>query len=124
MSERDYAIRVTLKRGAGYADPWITIAGDTVADVRSLLGQADELTADVAHLAAVFYATAATAPSAPAQAAPAPAAPAQAGPPAATRTCKHGVMERRTGQNARGKWVGYFCADKDAPDRCSPEWEK
>lgn len=128
MTEREYPIRVTLKRGAGYADPWITIAGDTVPEVRSLLGQAEELTADVSHIAAVFHATSVGTPDAqqtPAVSAQQASPPqAQQTPPPTSRTCKHGQMTHRTGNGPKGPWGGWFCADKDAPDRCSPQWDK
>lgn len=39
-------------------------------------------------------------------------------------TCQHGDRVRRTGNNARGPWVGYFCPQpKGSPDQCAPKFE-
>jgi hypothetical protein len=65
---------------------------------------------------AIAAATAITAPAPAAYAAPAavPGAP----------VCPHGAMTRRTGTNARGAWVGYFCpSPKGTPDQCKARFE-
>lgn len=49
---------------------------------------------------------------------PAPAAPQP--PAAAGRTCAHGPMTHRTGQNARGAWQGYFCPEPKGAPQCDP----
>lgn len=75
--------------------------------------------------AAIAAATAITQP------APAPYQPAQQYAPAAPAagipgapSCHHGARTRRTGTNARGAWVGYFCpSPKGTPDQCSPVFD-
>ena len=35
------------------------------------------------------------------------------------KTCKHGEMRLRTGENDKGQWKGYFCpSPKGTPDQC------
>ncbi len=35
------------------------------------------------------------------------------------KTCKHGEMRLRTGENDKGPWKGYFCpSPKGTPDQC------
>jgi hypothetical protein len=54
-------------------------------------------------------------------------APAPAQQPAAVPgapRCHHGPKTRRTGTNARGAWVGWFCpSPKGTPDQCAPDFE-
>jgi hypothetical protein len=39
------------------------------------------------------------------------------------KTCKHGVMSKRTGQGAKGPWKAYMCpSPKGTPDQCEPVW--
>lgn len=41
------------------------------------------------------------------------------------KTCKHGLMIKRTGNGAKGEWRAYFCpTPKDTPDQCSAEFAK
>ena len=48
------------------------------------------------------------------------AAPAPAG---GDQSCRHGVMNLRTGTSARGPWKGYMCAaPKGATDKCETIW--
>lgn len=50
------------------------------------------------------------------------AAPAVADPNA--RTCKHGLRVRKSGNSAKGAWVGHMCPlRKEDPDRCKPDFE-
>jgi hypothetical protein len=38
-------------------------------------------------------------------------------------TCKHGEMNYRTGQGAKGPWKGWMCnAPKGATDKCDTVW--
>ena len=38
-------------------------------------------------------------------------------------TCKHGEMNYRTGQGAKGPWKGWMCnAPKGAADKCDTVW--
>lgn len=38
-------------------------------------------------------------------------------------TCKHGAMNYRTGQGAKGPWKGWMCnAPKGATDKCDTVW--
>jgi len=61
----------------------------------------------VAAVAAAFNAT------------PVAAAPAADG----SQSCRHGVMNLRTGTSARGPWKGYMCAaPKGATDKCETIW--
>ena len=39
------------------------------------------------------------------------------------QSCRHGVMNLRTGTSARGPWKGYMCAaPKGATDKCETIW--
>ena len=39
------------------------------------------------------------------------------------RTCPHGKLGRREGDNNRGHWVGWFCPlPKGDPNRCRPQF--
>lgn len=41
----------------------------------------------------------------------------------ASADCVHGERVRRSGNGARGEWVGYFCpTPKGTPDQCSPQF--
>ena len=41
----------------------------------------------------------------------------------ASADCVHGERQRRSGNGARGEWVGYFCpTPKGTPDQCSPNF--
>jgi hypothetical protein len=61
----------------------------------------------VAAVAAAFNAT------------PVAAAPAADG----SQSCRHGVMNLRTGTSAKGPWKGYMCAaPKGATDKCETIW--
>ena len=61
----------------------------------------------VASVAAAFNAT------------PVAAAPVADG----SQSCRHGVMNLRTGTSARGPWKGYMCAaPKGATDKCETIW--
>jgi hypothetical protein len=61
----------------------------------------------VASVAAAFNAT------------PVAAAPAADG----SQSCRHGVMNLRTGTSAKGPWKGYMCAaPKGATDKCETIW--
>lgn len=45
-------------------------------------------------------------------------APASVGP-----VCKHGPMQHKTGQGAKGPWQAFMCgAQRGAPDKCDPQW--
>jgi len=40
-----------------------------------------------------------------------------------SQSCRHGVMNLRTGTSARGPWKGYMCAaPKGATDKCETIW--
>tara|TARA_R110000868_G_scaffold410979_1_gene701188 strand:- start:524 stop:940 length:417 start_codon:yes stop_codon:yes gene_type:complete len=63
--------------------------------------------ATIASVAAAFNAT------------PVAAAPVADG----SQSCRHGVMNLRTGTSARGPWKGYMCAaPKGATDKCETIW--
>jgi len=37
--------------------------------------------------------------------------------------CKHGPMQHKSGQGAKGPWQAYMCgAPRNAPDKCDPQW--
>jgi hypothetical protein len=37
--------------------------------------------------------------------------------------CKHGPMQHKTGQGAKGPWQAFMCgAQRGAPDKCDPQW--
>ena len=37
--------------------------------------------------------------------------------------CKHGPMQHKSGQGAKGPWQAYMCgAQRNAPDKCDPQW--
>lgn len=39
--------------------------------------------------------------------------------------CNHGPRVFKTGQSAKGPWKAWMCsADRNAPDKCAPEWVK
>ena len=38
-------------------------------------------------------------------------------------TCRHGAMQHKSGQGAKGPWQAYMCpAARNAPDKCDPQW--
>lgn len=54
-----------------------------------------------------------------------PPPPAVVTPPAAAgvRVCVHGERVQRTGNGAKGPWVGWFCpTPKGTPGQCAPQW--
>lgn len=54
-----------------------------------------------------------------------PPPPAVVTPPAAVggRTCLHGERIQRSGNGAKGPWVGWFCpTPKGTPDQCDVQW--
>ena len=57
---------------------------------------------------------------------PAPAAPVAPRPPVVegqTPECKHGQMQFRTGNGAKGPWKAWMCASpKGTPDKCDAIW--
>jgi hypothetical protein len=125
----DATFTVTLKGGAGYEAPWLVVRGDNPAEVEEsldVLAQSN-LLQKVNDVASLFRGAGAATPvttGAPAsdQGATVTQHPAAAG---NMRTCEHGVRVRREGTNARGKWVGYFCAlPKGSPGACEVEWGK
>lgn len=59
----------------------------------------------------------------PAAATAAPVAPPVAPVGVGDKTCKHGVMVKRTGNGAKGEWRAFFCpTPKGTPDQCSAEF--
>lgn len=53
----------------------------------------------------------------------APVAPPVASVSVGDKTCKHGVMVKRTGNGAKGEWRAFFCpTPKGTPDQCSAEF--
>lgn len=53
----------------------------------------------------------------------APVAPPVAPVSVGDKTCKHGVMVKRTGNGAKGEWRAFFCpTPKGTPDQCSAEF--
>jgi hypothetical protein len=37
--------------------------------------------------------------------------------------CKHGPMQHKAGQGAKGPWQAFMCsAPRNAPDKCDPNW--
>jgi hypothetical protein len=44
-------------------------------------------------------------------------------PQAVGPVCKHGPMQHKTGQGAKGPWQAFMCgAQRGAPDKCDPVW--
>lgn len=79
----------------------------TGADLSQGGQQIASLAPTVASVAAAFNAT------------PVAAAPVADG----SQSCRHGVMNLRTGTSARGPWKGYMCAaPKGATDKCETIW--
>jgi len=47
----------------------------------------------------------------------------QQAPAAVGPICKHGPMQHKSGQGAKGPWQAYMCgAQRNAPDKCDPQW--
>lgn len=113
---------VTLKGGAGYEAPWIVVRGDNPAEVEESLENLTEgLLQKVNDVASLFRGAAVVSAPPAAQGATVTQHPASAD----LKTCEHGVRVRREGVNAKGKWVGYFCAlPKGTPGACQVEWGK
>lgn len=130
-----YGVSVTLKAGTGYEAPWIVVRGKTPTDVLSQLADQnfDQLVREVVpQYGADFY-------LAWQKVKQARGGQAQQGQSQAvrnvvnatggtvvdeTRTCVHGDRVRRTGQSAKGAWVGWFCpTPKGTPGQCKPEFE-
>lgn len=126
-------IVVTLKGGAGYEAPWITVGGDSVDEIKAQLDDlaASVVIADTVYLAELFrgakVAGPLTVPTTPATAttqAVSSAAAVVTSNGAAT-TCAHGQRVRRQGTSARGAWTAWFCPQpKGAPDQCKAEFEE
>lgn len=127
----DLPIKATLKAGAGYEAPWLTVDADNPDELVARLDRLAEVgalgkVAEVAELFRAGHAVAAGLPPA-AQGATVThinggaAEPAPAG---QVKTCAHGVRKRVEGTNNRGKWVGWFCPlEKGNPNQCAPEWD-
>lgn len=56
-------------------------------------------------------------------AAPLAQQPAASEPVAQLRVCAHGKRTRREGHGKKGKWVGWFCPERDRNSQCAVEWE-
>lgn len=127
MSEAPF--KATLKAGGGYEAPWITVDGDSVADLEVKL---DALTESVltkvvevaellraAHTVVAGGNAGATTGQNTTQDATVTSSTGGSG----LKTCEHGVRVKREGTNARGKWTGYFCAlPKGSPGACEVIW--
>ena len=48
---------------------------------------------------------------------------AQQAPQSVGPVCKHGPMQHKSGQGAKGPWQAFMCgAARNAPDKCDPQW--
>jgi hypothetical protein len=121
--------KATLKAGAGYEAPWITVDGDNAADLEAKLdGLTDSVLTKVAEVAELLRA-AHTVVVGSGQ----PATTGQTQTQSATvtsnggsglKTCEHGVRVKREGTSSKGKWTGYFCAlPKGSAGACDPVWD-
>lgn len=132
MSDESLPFKATLKAGAGYEAPWVTVDAATGAE---LVARLDELTQDVlakvTDTASLFRAAHAVSAGFGEQATTGAAAKPAAQPAAeqksnvtALKTCEHGVRVKRSGTSKRGDWTGYFCPlEKGNPNQCDPIWE-
>ncbi|MEU7104257.1 hypothetical protein ABZ951_04250 [Streptomyces sp. NPDC046215] len=121
-------VRVTLKGGAGFDAPWITIDAPSVADAVAQLSRKDEVKAlaDAAAKAGAYFAAtgkAATSGAAPkrfenGKVTPAPNPAADTG----AYTCNHGQRNFKDG----GAWAAYFCGGRglDKSEQCPPLWRQ
>jgi hypothetical protein len=126
VSDDNGALRATLKAGAGYEAPWLTVGADTAGELGEKLSEVtEELIQQVVDVASLLRAahTVVAGVAAPAAAA-APSATQTQAPGAGLKTCTHGVRTKRQGTNARGSWTGYFCPlQKGDPNQCKPIFE-
>lgn len=120
----DAPFTATLKAGAGYEAPWLVLRADNPAELEANLDVVTEgLLQKINDVAALFQG--ARAVSAPATEQPANVTPInQAQNGGGLKTCNHGVRTRRTGNGAKGAWVGYFCPlQKGDANQCKPIFE-
>lgn len=130
-------LKATLKAGAGYEAPWLTVNGDNAEDLyhrlQDVVSNDGTLLTTLAEVAEQFRAAHVVAAGLPKEQP-------QSGwggnqqqgnqgggsepPPAGkAHTCPHGVRIRREGTGSKGKWVGFFCPlKKGDPNQCDPEW--
>ena len=122
---------VSLPPSAQYAKgDMLNIRGESVEEVQALfeaiLDEGSQFLSNATSVAALLRAAAVVAeggtPTAPST--PTPTAPQSEAPVANLRVCEHGKRVRRTGTNAKGEWVGWFCpTPKGTPGQCKPDWE-
>lgn len=124
VQEQDRPFKATLKAGGGYEAPWLTIEATDADDMDAKLDSVTEgLLQKVVDVADLFRAShiALIGLSSPAPEA-APAQSAQGATVTQMKTCQHGVRTRKEGNNSRGKWVGYFCPERNKAAQCEPIW--
>lgn len=125
MSETELPLRATLKAGAGYEAPWLTVAGSSVTELEGLLDDLHEQFIQKVIDAAAGLRAAHTVAAGLAE--PAPAAPSATQTQVASgtlKTCAHGVRTKRQGHSSRGAWTGYFCPlPKGDPNQCKAIFE-
>ena len=122
MTNTEAPYSVTMRTGAGYDASLVTVRGDSAAELLVNLQELTEANVPdtVLDIQSILQAASVVAEvtSAPAAAAPA------AAPAGEMRLCSHGKRVMKTGQSAKGKWTGWFCAlPKGSAGACDPIWD-
>lgn len=120
--------KATLKSGAGYEAPWISVEAGSGEELVSLLDQlTDEVLQKVTDVTALFrgaHVVSAGGTTEGTEGNSQGQQQASGGSVTALKTCAHGVRKKVEGNGKRGKWVGYFCPlEKGDPNQCAPIWE-
>lgn len=121
----DKTYTVSFKSHAGYDASLIVVRGETVEEldenVKALHDSFLETVAETEGLIRAVRLANEPDPAPPAQ----PQSSGDGNTAAAqAKFCDHGKRTRRTGNGARGAWVGYFCPlRKGDPNQCKPIFE-
>ncbi len=90
-------------------------------ELESLLTAAQDFSALIGSVSQAFSGARSAAPVSSGGFSPAPAKPQVV--EGQTPECKHGQMQFRTGNGAKGPWKAWMCAaPKGAPDKCDAIW--
>ncbi|WP_018687023.1 hypothetical protein [Actinokineospora enzanensis] len=130
--DNGHKVRVTLKGGSGYEDPWITVDGADVADAADQLSDGpsvDKLVKLTSTVARHFHKTyGAGKPATQAGGARQAGKPtgADEAPGGEKRYCEHGQMKFMSGvSKSSGKpYKGFFCTAADRAEQCKPQFLK
>lgn len=132
-------LKATLKAGAGYEAPWLTVNGNNAEDLykrlQDVVSNDGTLLSTLAEVAEQFRAAHVVAAGLPKEQPQSGWGNGGGGnqqqggggndaPPAGgNHVCPHGVRVRREGSSSKGKWVGFFCPlPKGNANQCDPEW--